>query len=294
FGGCFRKHSCYVRDTDGVELLKGSRGSNLYTISVKDMMKSSSICLLSKASKNKSWLWHRRLNHLNFVQEPLLIAVDAWTYRSGSYRIPAPSYNKKPVAPLTNKDLEMLFQYPSPKTARFQALQRQSMNLIDFGRMGNKNKARLVAKGFRQDEGRDFEESLRHPGCSLKKNPMSPTEGFVNPERHIMSIGPEEKHFNVKQAPRASRTKLDEDLSGIPVDQTKYRSMIGSLMYLTASRPDLVFAVCMCARYQSRPTKKAPDAVNRVLRLSGHLGRSTSGIAQIPCDNLSSGHQRRN
>ncbi|GKD02085.1 retrovirus-related pol polyprotein from transposon TNT 1-94 [Tanacetum coccineum] len=62
----FKKHSCYVRDTDGVELIKGSRGSNLYTILVEDMMKSSLICLLSKASKNKSWLWHRQLNHLNF------------------------------------------------------------------------------------------------------------------------------------------------------------------------------------------------------------------------------------
>ncbi|GJU44048.1 retrovirus-related pol polyprotein from transposon TNT 1-94 [Tanacetum coccineum] len=62
----FRKHSCYVRDVDGVELIKGNRGSNLYTISVEDMMKSSPICLLSKASKNKSWLWHHRLNHLNF------------------------------------------------------------------------------------------------------------------------------------------------------------------------------------------------------------------------------------
>nr|GEX66433.1 retrovirus-related Pol polyprotein from transposon TNT 1-94 [Tanacetum cinerariifolium] len=62
----FRKHYCYVRDKDGVELIKGSRGSNLYTISVEDMMKSSPICLLSKASKNRSWLWHRRLNHLNF------------------------------------------------------------------------------------------------------------------------------------------------------------------------------------------------------------------------------------
>ncbi|GJT68614.1 retrovirus-related pol polyprotein from transposon TNT 1-94 [Tanacetum coccineum] len=60
------RHSCYVRDTDGVELIKGSRSSNLYTISVEDMMKSSPICLLSKASKNKSWLWHHRLNHLNF------------------------------------------------------------------------------------------------------------------------------------------------------------------------------------------------------------------------------------
>nr|GEY65671.1 integrase, catalytic region, zinc finger, CCHC-type, peptidase aspartic, catalytic [Tanacetum cinerariifolium] len=54
----FRKHSCYVRDTNGVELIKGSRGFNLYTISVADMMKSFPICLLSKASKNKSWLWH--------------------------------------------------------------------------------------------------------------------------------------------------------------------------------------------------------------------------------------------
>ncbi|GKA47081.1 integrase, catalytic region, zinc finger, CCHC-type containing protein, partial [Tanacetum coccineum] len=62
----FRKHTCYVRDTDGVELIKCSRGSNLYTVSVEDMMKSSPICLLFKASKNKSWLWHRRLNHLNF------------------------------------------------------------------------------------------------------------------------------------------------------------------------------------------------------------------------------------
>ncbi|GJY35470.1 integrase, catalytic region, zinc finger, CCHC-type containing protein, partial [Tanacetum coccineum] len=62
----FRKHTCCVRDTDGVELIKGSCGSNLYTISVEDMMNSSLICFLSKASKNKSWLWHRRLNHLNF------------------------------------------------------------------------------------------------------------------------------------------------------------------------------------------------------------------------------------
>ncbi|GKE66677.1 retrovirus-related pol polyprotein from transposon TNT 1-94 [Tanacetum coccineum] len=62
----FRKHMCYVRNKNGVDLLKGSRGSNLYTISIEDMMKSSLICLLSKASKNKSWLWHHRLNHLNF------------------------------------------------------------------------------------------------------------------------------------------------------------------------------------------------------------------------------------
>ncbi|GJU08153.1 retrovirus-related pol polyprotein from transposon TNT 1-94, partial [Tanacetum coccineum] len=62
----FRKHTCFVRNLEGVDLLSGSRGSNLYTISMADMMKSSPICLLSKASKKKSWLWHCRLSHLNF------------------------------------------------------------------------------------------------------------------------------------------------------------------------------------------------------------------------------------
>nr|GEX24766.1 hypothetical protein [Tanacetum cinerariifolium] len=52
--------------SDGVDLLTGSRGNNLYTLSLQDMMASSPVCLLSKASKTKSWLWHRRLSHLNF------------------------------------------------------------------------------------------------------------------------------------------------------------------------------------------------------------------------------------
>ncbi|GKA12157.1 integrase, catalytic region, zinc finger, CCHC-type containing protein [Tanacetum coccineum] len=62
----FRKHTCFVRDINGTDILKGSRSTNLYTIWIDEMMKSSPICLLSKASKSKSWLWHRRLNHLNF------------------------------------------------------------------------------------------------------------------------------------------------------------------------------------------------------------------------------------
>ncbi|GJR06996.1 retrovirus-related pol polyprotein from transposon TNT 1-94 [Tanacetum coccineum] len=49
-----------------VDLLQGSRGLNLYTMSLEEMMQSSRICLLSKASKTKSWLWNRRLSHLNF------------------------------------------------------------------------------------------------------------------------------------------------------------------------------------------------------------------------------------
>ncbi|GJX86397.1 retrovirus-related pol polyprotein from transposon TNT 1-94 [Tanacetum coccineum] len=62
----FRQHTCFIRNLEGVDLLTGSRGNNLYTLSFRDMMMTSPICLLSKASKTKSWLWHRSLSHLNF------------------------------------------------------------------------------------------------------------------------------------------------------------------------------------------------------------------------------------
>ncbi|GKF58650.1 hypothetical protein Tco_0172187, partial [Tanacetum coccineum] len=49
-----------------------------------------------------------------------------------------------------------------------------------------------------------------------------------------------------------------------PVDATLYRGMIGSLMYLTSSRPDLIYDVCLCARYQAKPTEKHLNAVKRI------------------------------
>ncbi|GJR20533.1 retrovirus-related pol polyprotein from transposon TNT 1-94 [Tanacetum coccineum] len=102
-------------------------------------------------------------------------------------------------------------------------------------------------------------------GLQISQNPRGI---FINQSKYANEIL---KKFDLYKSdpvdtPMVERTKLDEDLSGTPVDQTKYRSMIGSLMYLTASRPDLVFAVCMCARYQSRPTKKHLEAVKRVFQ----------------------------
>nr|GEU98132.1 retrovirus-related Pol polyprotein from transposon TNT 1-94 [Tanacetum cinerariifolium] len=59
---------------------------------------------------------------------------------------------------------------------------------------------------------------------------------------------------------------LDADLSGTSVDQTKYRSMVGALVCLTESRPDIVHATCYCTRYQAKPTKKHLIAVKRIFR----------------------------
>ncbi|GJW51456.1 hypothetical protein Tco_0092807 [Tanacetum coccineum] len=102
------------------------------------------------------------------------------------------------------------------------------------------------------------------------KGAVDPTPGgiFINQAKYALETL---KKYGMDlsdpvDTPMVDRLKLDEDLMGIPVDQTRFRGMVGSLMYLTASRPDLVFAVCMCARYQAKPTKKHFEAIKRVFR----------------------------
>ncbi|GKF74554.1 retrovirus-related pol polyprotein from transposon TNT 1-94 [Tanacetum coccineum] len=74
--------------------------------------------------------------------------------------------------------------------------------------------------------------------------------------------------------PIVEKSKLDEDKEGKVVDSSHYHGMIGTLLYLITSRPDLQFAICMCARYQARPTKKHLHAVKRIFRyLRGTVNR---------------------
>nr|GEU57073.1 hypothetical protein [Tanacetum cinerariifolium] len=95
---------------------------------------------------------------------------------------------------------------------------------------------------------------------------QSPCGIFINQAKYALKIlhkhGTEKGQNN--GTPMATKPKLDADLSGNPVDQTDYHSKIGSLMYLTSSRPDIVQAVCFCARYQSRPTEKHLKEVKRI------------------------------
>ncbi|GJQ96095.1 hypothetical protein Tco_0007234 [Tanacetum coccineum] len=71
---------------------------------------------------------------------------------------------------------------------------------------------------------------------------------------------------SVPYIPMVEKNKLDEDLQGTPVDAILYRGMIGSLMYLTSSRLDLIYAVFLCARYQVKPTEKHLNAVKWIFR----------------------------
>jgi hypothetical protein len=67
-----------------------------------------------------------------------------------------------------------------------------------------------------------------------------------------------------------SNGHLDLDEGGKSVNQTLYRSMIGSLLYLTASRPDIMFSMCMCVRFQASPKEAHLVAIKRILRYLKH------------------------
>nr|GEY25720.1 hypothetical protein [Tanacetum cinerariifolium] len=92
---------------------------------------------------------------------------------------------------------------------------------------------------------------------SLQVN-QSPCGIFINQSKYVLKIL---KKYGMESCdlvgtPMEIKDKLDLDQNGTPVDATKYRSMIGALMYLTSSRPKIVHATCLCARYQAKPTEK--------------------------------------
>nr|GEX53140.1 uncharacterized mitochondrial protein AtMg00810-like [Tanacetum cinerariifolium]GEX53653.1 uncharacterized mitochondrial protein AtMg00810-like [Tanacetum cinerariifolium] len=160
-----------------------------------------------------------------------------------------------------------------------------------------------VAKGYSQLEGIDFKESfapvvrledvrLFIAYVAYKSFPVyqmdvkivffnSPLkeEVYVNqPSRFIDPHHPDKVYclkkalYGLKRTLRAcvgtpmATKPLDADLSGTPIDQTKYHSMVGAQMYLTASRQNIVHATCYCACYQARPTKKHLREVKRIFR----------------------------
>ncbi|GKA03617.1 retrovirus-related pol polyprotein from transposon TNT 1-94 [Tanacetum coccineum] len=112
--------------------------------------------------------------------------------------------------------------------------------------------------------------------------------GFIDFEKpnHVFKL--KKALYGLKQAPKAcledskpiktpmsSETKLTRDEDGEPIDDTKYHGMIGSLLYLTASRPDIMFSVCLCAHFQEALKTFHLEAVKRIFRYikgTSHLG----------------------
>ncbi|GJX13697.1 retrovirus-related pol polyprotein from transposon TNT 1-94 [Tanacetum coccineum] len=117
---------------------------------------------------------------------------------------------------------------------------------------------------------------IRRDGKELLLISQNPRGIFINQSKYALESL---KKYDFDSCdpvdtPMVEKSKLDEDKEGKVVDPSHYRGMIGTLLYLTASRPDLQFAICMCARYQARPTEKHLNAVKRIFRyLKGTVHR---------------------
>ncbi|KAI3729631.1 hypothetical protein L6452_18292 [Arctium lappa] len=121
-----------------------------------------------------------------------------------------------------------------------QASLNQRRNKKDKDGIIIRNKARLVAKGYFQEEGIDYDETFAHVA-------------------RLEAI-------RIFFAYAAHKDTTSFIKSGKLVDVKNYRGMIGSLFNLTASRPDIMFATCLCARYQANPKESHLSAVKRVFR----------------------------
>ena len=90
---------------------------------------------------------------------------------------------------------------------------------------------------------------------------------FISHEKYAKNLIKIFGLYSKKHAstPMSSLVKLSSDLTGVEVDPTHYKSMIGSLLYLTASRPDIAFSVGVCAHFQATPKESYMTVVKRII-----------------------------
>nr|GEW33294.1 retrovirus-related Pol polyprotein from transposon TNT 1-94 [Tanacetum cinerariifolium] len=135
----FRRNACFVRNLEGVDLLKRDRSTNLYTINLQEMASASPICLMALASSIKSWLWHQRLSHLNFDTINDLARNDLV---SG---LPKFKYHKEHLCPLCEQGKSKRASHPpKPVPNSRQRLHLLHMDLCGPMRLASINGKRYV------------------------------------------------------------------------------------------------------------------------------------------------------
>ncbi|GJU74660.1 retrovirus-related pol polyprotein from transposon TNT 1-94 [Tanacetum coccineum] len=135
----FRRNTCFVKNLEGVDFLKGNSTTNLYTINLHDMVSTSPICLMARATSTKSWLWHQRLSHLNFDTINDLARNDIVT------GLPKFKYHKEHLCPSCEQGKRKMASHPpKPVLNSKQRLHLLHMDLCGPMRIANINGKRYV------------------------------------------------------------------------------------------------------------------------------------------------------
>nr|GEU40746.1 retrovirus-related Pol polyprotein from transposon TNT 1-94 [Tanacetum cinerariifolium] len=185
------------------------------------------------------------------------------------------------------KRLDVWVLVPAPDNISPLTLKWLFKNKHDEEQTVIQNKSRLVVGGYRQEEGIDFKESFAlvarmeairiflayaaHKSFTVFQMDVKTafSHGSLKEDVYSKYVLEILKKYGMEYCdpvgtPMEIKDKLDLDQNGTPVDATKYHNMIGALMYLTSSRPDIVHATCLCAWYQAKPTEKHLKEVIRI------------------------------
>nr|GEV12007.1 hypothetical protein [Tanacetum cinerariifolium] len=275
----FCKNTCFVRDLEGIDLISGSRDTYLYIISLDDMLKTSLIYLLSKASKTKSWLWHCRMcirkrkksSHHSKAEDTnqkklYLLHMDL----CGPVRVNDVVERQNQILVEAARAMLIFSKAPLFLWAEFRTwtLMYGSCN-IQLRTRSKPYSSTILYSTTRDDWDHFFQplfdEYFNPPTIVVSPVPVTASPRAIDlADSHVSTSiyqdasstsipsTQDQKHPPIipQDTPMVENSKLDEDLQGKLVDATLYRDMIGSLMYLTSSRPDLIYDVCLCARYQ--------------------------------------------
>nr|GEU85703.1 ribonuclease H-like domain-containing protein [Tanacetum cinerariifolium] len=234
----FQKSTCFVRNEDGVDLLTGDRSSNLYTIALNEVASNSSTCLLAKASSLQSWLKLKE-------KEDIGVFV-GYSKESAAFRI----YNKQTHK--IHESVNVNFNEISEMASKQFSLEPGLSNLNEMGKSSNPSVSQVLetSKKDLEDLLHNFYDEYFDSSKIMKSSTTNVKTSISEEVFHEVS-----KLFQGKSSssslnddvqkiptPMVEQAKLKLGLVGKPVDHTDYRSMIGSLMYVTLSIPDIMFA----------------------------------------------------
>nr|GEV71950.1 integrase, catalytic region, zinc finger, CCHC-type, peptidase aspartic, catalytic [Tanacetum cinerariifolium] len=144
----FRRNTCFVRNLKGVDLLKGNRTTNLYSINLHEMAFASPIYLMARTTSTKSWLWHQHLSHLNFDTINNLAKNDLVT------GLPKFKYHKKHLCPYCEQGKSKRASHPPKPVPN----SRQRLHLLHMDLCGPMRIATI--NGKRTDNGIEFKNQV--------------------------------------------------------------------------------------------------------------------------------------